>query len=194
MVKQRMDLLELVRDQAEDADLDFLREAMGVLVQAIMEAEVAVQIGAEHGERSPGRLTQRNGYRPRPWDTRVGTLELQIPRGARGQLLSDAPRAASTERASTARRRAAGLCGGRLHAEGRRTREVAGLRGDFQEPGISYLSGTGPGGGVVSGSTAGRRPVSLPLAGRPHAEGARGGTDRERERGGGHRGEHRGQA
>ena len=87
MVKQRMDLLELVRHQAEDADLDFLREAMGVLIQAIMEAEVAVRIGAEHGERSPGRLTQRNGYRARPWDTRVGTLELQIPPGARGQLL-----------------------------------------------------------------------------------------------------------
>ena len=84
MVKQRMDLLELVRNRAEDADLDFLREAMGVLVQAIMEAEVAVQIGAEHGERSPGRLTQRNGYRPRPWDTRVGTLELQIPRVREG--------------------------------------------------------------------------------------------------------------
>ena len=84
MVKQRMDLLELVRNRAEDADLDFLREAMGVLVQAIMDAEVAVQIGAEHGERSPGRLTQRNGYRPRPWDTRVGTLELQIPRVREG--------------------------------------------------------------------------------------------------------------
>ena len=54
-----------------------------MLVQAIMEAEVAVQIGAEHGERSPDRLTQRNGYRPRPWDTRVGTLELQIPGCAR---------------------------------------------------------------------------------------------------------------
>ena len=84
MVKQKMDLLELVRNRAEDADLDFLREAMGVLVQAIMEAEVVVQIGAEHGERSPGRLTQRNGYRPRPWDTRVGTLELQIPRVREG--------------------------------------------------------------------------------------------------------------
>ena len=84
MVKQRMDLLELVRNQAKDADLDFLREAMGVLVQAIMDAEVAVQIGAKHGGRSPGRLTQRNGYRPRPWDTRVGTLELQIPRVREG--------------------------------------------------------------------------------------------------------------
>ena len=66
VVKQRMDLVELVRKQAEDADLGFLREAMGVLVQAIMEAEVAAQIGAEPGERSASRLTQRNGYRPRP--------------------------------------------------------------------------------------------------------------------------------
>ncbi len=84
MVRERMDLLELVRKQAEDADVDFLREAMGVLMQAIMEAEVAVQIGAEHGECSPARLTQRNGYRPRPWDTRVGTLELQIPKVREG--------------------------------------------------------------------------------------------------------------
>ena len=84
MVKERVDLLDLVRKQVEDADVDFLREAMGVLVQAIMEAEVTAQIGAEHGERSVDRLTQRNGYRPRPWDTRVGTLELQIPKVREG--------------------------------------------------------------------------------------------------------------
>jgi transposase-like protein len=64
--------------------VDFLREAMGVLVQAIMEAEVTTQTGAEHGERSASRLTQRNGYRDRPWDTRVGTLDLQIPRVREG--------------------------------------------------------------------------------------------------------------
>jgi putative transposase len=84
MVKQRLDLLELIRKQAEDADVDFLHEAMGVLAQAIMEAEVTVQVGAEHGERSLERLTRRNGYRPRPWDTRVGTLELQIPKVREG--------------------------------------------------------------------------------------------------------------
>jgi putative transposase len=84
MVKQRLDLLELIRKQAEDADVDFLHQAMGVLAQAIMEAEVTVQIGAEHGERSLERLTRRNGYRPRPWDTRVGTLELQIPKVREG--------------------------------------------------------------------------------------------------------------
>jgi transposase-like protein len=75
-----MDVLGLLRKRAEDADLDFLREAMGMLTQAIMDAEVSTQIGAEHGERTPERVTQRNGYRPRPWDTRVGTLDLRIPK------------------------------------------------------------------------------------------------------------------
>ena len=36
--------------------------------------------GAEYGERSPERVTQRNGYRSRAWDTRVGTMELHIPK------------------------------------------------------------------------------------------------------------------
>jgi transposase-like protein len=50
----------------------------------LMEAEVAGQIGAELGERTPERVTHRNGYRPRTWDTRVGELELQIPRLRQG--------------------------------------------------------------------------------------------------------------
>ena len=80
VVKDRMDLLGLFRKWAEDADLDFLREALGVLVQGIMEAEVSAKIGAGYGERTPVRATHWNGYRPRPWDTRVGTLDLHIPK------------------------------------------------------------------------------------------------------------------
>ncbi|MDP6550511.1 MAG: hypothetical protein QF659_10650, partial [Dehalococcoidia bacterium] len=53
VVKDRMDLLGLFRKWAEDADLDFLREALGVLVQGIMEAEVSAKIGAGYGERTP---------------------------------------------------------------------------------------------------------------------------------------------
>jgi transposase-like protein len=45
-----------------------------------MEAEVSAKIGAGYGERTPERATHRNGYRPRPWDTRVGTLDLHIPK------------------------------------------------------------------------------------------------------------------
>ena len=43
-----------------------------MLVEGIMDAEVSGRIGAEYGERSPERVTQRNGYRSRAWDTRVG--------------------------------------------------------------------------------------------------------------------------
>ena len=84
MAKNRMDVLELLRKEAHDADVDFLREGLRVLVQAVMEAEVAAKTGAERGERSPERVTHRNGYRERPWDTRVGTLDLRIPKVREG--------------------------------------------------------------------------------------------------------------
>ena len=84
MVKHSMDLLELLRKRGIDGDVDFLREALRVLVDGIMDAEVSAQIGTQHGERSPERVTYRNGYRNgyrnRTWDTRVGTMELHIPK------------------------------------------------------------------------------------------------------------------
>ena len=80
MVKDSMDLLELLRKRGVDGDVDFLREALRVLVEGIMDAEVSARIGAGHGERSPDRLTHRNGYRSRAWDTRVGTMDLRIPK------------------------------------------------------------------------------------------------------------------
>ena len=80
MVKNSMDLLELLRKRGMDGDVDFLQEALQVLVEGIMDAEVSAQIGAQHGERNPERITHCNGYRNRPWDTPVGTMELRIPR------------------------------------------------------------------------------------------------------------------
>ena len=80
MVKDSMDLLELLRKRGLDGDVDFLREALQVLVEGIMDAEVSGRIGAAHGERNPDRLTHRNGYRTRAWDTRVGTMDLRIPK------------------------------------------------------------------------------------------------------------------
>ena len=60
---------------------DVIRESVRLVVAELMEAEVAEMIGAELGERAPERrTTQRNGYRERSWDTRVGELELAIPR------------------------------------------------------------------------------------------------------------------
>ena len=84
MAKDRMNVLELLRKEAPDADLDFLREGLRVLIQAVMEAEVATKTGAGLGECSSERITYRNGYRTRPWDTRVGTLEVQVPKVREG--------------------------------------------------------------------------------------------------------------
>jgi putative transposase len=82
----KMELLELV-SKAEAGDVDFLREGVRVLAQALMEVEVSTQIGAEHGQRVPDRVTHRNGYRARDWDTRAGTIELAIPRLRQGSYL-----------------------------------------------------------------------------------------------------------
>jgi putative transposase len=86
MAVSKMELLELV-SKAEAGDVDFLREGVRVLAQALMEAEISTQIGAEHGQRVPDRVTHGNGYRARDWDTRAGTIELQVPRLRRGSYL-----------------------------------------------------------------------------------------------------------
>jgi putative transposase len=81
MAEDRMAVLETVRKAIADGDVDFLREGVRVLAQAVMEAEVTELTGVPRGERDPERrLTNRNGYRDRRWDTRVGTMNLSIPR------------------------------------------------------------------------------------------------------------------
>src|SRR5438876_563867 len=75
----RMALVDVLR-KARVAEADFLREGVRVLAQELMQMELAEHVGAERHERSPERTGYRNGYRERPWDTRVGTIELQVPR------------------------------------------------------------------------------------------------------------------
>jgi putative transposase len=76
----RMALSELLRKAEAAADPDFLRDGVKLLAEELMELEVSQQLGAERHERSPLRQGQRNGYREREWDTRVGTIELKVPR------------------------------------------------------------------------------------------------------------------
>ena len=64
--------------ESEHADL--LREGVALILAEVMELEVERLAGAERYERTEERASYRNGYRPRRFDTRVGTLELDIPK------------------------------------------------------------------------------------------------------------------
>jgi putative transposase len=68
----------------KSSDADILREMIGFASQRLMEMEVGARTGAEYGHKDPDRLAQRNGYRARDWDTRAGTVELQIPKLRKG--------------------------------------------------------------------------------------------------------------
>ena len=185
MVKQRMDLLELLRKRGMDGDVDFLREALRVLVDGIMDAEVSAQIGAQRGERSPERVTYRNGYRNRTWDTRVGTMELHIPKLREGSYFPSLlePRRRSEKALLSVIQQA--------YVEGVSTRRVDDL--------IKALGCDGISSSQVSriceqldevvescpGSAPGRWSLPLRVAGRPDAAGAGGWSHRQRLRGGG---------
>ncbi len=84
MAKHRMDVSTFVGKLLEAEDVDLLREGVRILAQVLMDAEVSTQIGAELYERTEERTAQRNGYRTRTWDTRVGTVELRVPKIAPG--------------------------------------------------------------------------------------------------------------
>jgi len=75
-----MTLLEQLSKYVVEKDKDFLKEALTLLINALMDAEVTTIIGAEKYERNENRSNYRNGYRQREWDTRVGTLQLSIPK------------------------------------------------------------------------------------------------------------------
>src|SRR5438128_38097 len=80
----RMTAAELVAKVMAGEHGDFVREAVALIAHELMEAEISTEVGAELGEVSPARVTHRNGYRPRPWETRVGEIELLIPRKRQG--------------------------------------------------------------------------------------------------------------
>jgi transposase-like protein len=79
-----MTAAELVDKLMGEEHRDVVRESVAWLCRELIEAEVSAQIGAAHSEVNPERLTQRNGYRPRGWDTRAGEIELAIPKLRQG--------------------------------------------------------------------------------------------------------------
>jgi transposase-like protein len=81
MTDDRMALVDLLQ---KSGDGDFLRSVAEAVLQILMEADVEGLIGAGRHERSAERLNYRNGYRERSLDTRLGSLQLRIPKLRQG--------------------------------------------------------------------------------------------------------------
>lgn len=79
-VNNSVDAVAMLREQLVAASPDLARQMLASLAQALMSADADAICGAGFGEVSPDRVNRRNGYRSREWDTRMGTIELQIPK------------------------------------------------------------------------------------------------------------------
>jgi transposase-like protein len=89
VVNINMDALEWLRKQLDSDGDDLLREMVREFAQRLMAAEVDTLAGAGWGEVSPERVNYRNGYRRRPFDTRVGSIDLAIPKLRRDSYFPD---------------------------------------------------------------------------------------------------------
>lgn len=81
IAKTNMDLVELLQKQDQG---DFLRSVAEAVLQMIMEADVEGVIGAGRRKRGEHRTTWRNGYRDRALNTRLGKLNLKVPKLRQG--------------------------------------------------------------------------------------------------------------
>jgi putative transposase len=89
VVESTMEFSSWLRKQLEQASPDLLRAMVQEFAEALMGAEVEALCGASYGERSPERVNRRNGYRERDWDTRVGSIELAVPKLREGSYFPD---------------------------------------------------------------------------------------------------------
>jgi putative transposase len=84
-----IDPSKLLSDQLAGASPDLLRNMLSTFIQTVMSAEADAVCGAGYGERSDERVNHRNGYRHRDFDTRVGTIDLAIPKLRQGSYFPD---------------------------------------------------------------------------------------------------------
>ena len=89
MVEHMMDVRGWLRERLERASPDLLRAMVKDFAEALMGAEAEALCGAGYGERSSERVNRRDGYRERGWDTRVGSIELALPKLREGSYFPD---------------------------------------------------------------------------------------------------------
>ena len=84
-----VDPVQLLEKHLADASPDLLAEMIAAFANAMMSAQADQVCGAGYGERGDQRVNRRNGYRAREWDTRVGTVELAVPKLREGCYYPD---------------------------------------------------------------------------------------------------------
>src|SRR4051812_18004053 len=85
----RIDPAHFLHEQLAQASPDLLRQMLTTFIDTLMSAEADAVCGADYGARSESRINVRNGYRPREFDTRAGTLEVAIPKLRSGSYFPD---------------------------------------------------------------------------------------------------------
>jgi putative transposase len=75
--------------EGEDGDVDLARAMLAAFANTLMSAQASAACGAALGERTEERVNSRNGYRTRGWDTRVGTIDLAVPKLREGSYYPD---------------------------------------------------------------------------------------------------------
>jgi transposase-like protein len=78
-----------LKEELAEASPDLLRELLTTFVNALLSAQADSVCGADYGVRSQDRVNRRNGYRARELDTRVGTVEVAIPKLREGSYFPD---------------------------------------------------------------------------------------------------------
>ena len=79
-----VDPARLLGEALTEASPDLMRSLLQTIINAVLSADADAVVGAEYGRPSPGRVAQRNGYRHRDLDTRVGTIDVAIPKLRKG--------------------------------------------------------------------------------------------------------------
>lgn len=189
-----VDLARRAGEQLEQASPDLLRAMVQTFAQALMGAEADAICGAPYGQVSEDRVSYRNGYRDRRWDTRAGTIELAIPRLRQGSYFPEwlLERRRRAEQALISVVATSYLLS--VHPAGGEARRDPRDHLTVQEPGQRAVQEPGRGGGGVPVPAAGRRAVPVRAGrcadhqgprGRPHVDRAR--PDRHRVNAGGKR-------
>jgi transposase-like protein len=88
-VTPSIDAARLLEEQLGQASPDLLRELLTTFINTLMSAEADAVCGAAYGQVSPERVNRRNGYRPRDFDTRAGSLELAVPKLRQGSYFPE---------------------------------------------------------------------------------------------------------